>query len=161
MRDEEAFYSGAERGNQPQRRKNDSNRSKKDRSCYNCQKVGHYAANCPEKATQKSNKGRAMCAVLAVGDVDQGEWYFDSGATTHMARPGWNLRGKQEISCQVGTANKASMMAKVKGVVELRACGYSRCPRSPGFGSKFVVSQQDMQQRLYGDVHSKRMHGAG
>ena len=61
-----------------------------------------------------------MCSTgSAVGDVDQGEWYFDSGATTHMARPGWNLRGKQEISCQVGTANKASMMAKVKGVVEL------------------------------------------
>lgn len=60
-----------------------------------------------------------MCAVLAVGDVDQGEWYFDSGATTHMAKPGWNLHGKQEISCQVSTANKTSMMARVKGVISL------------------------------------------
>lgn len=60
-----------------------------------------------------------MCAVLAVGDVGQGNWYFDSGATTHMAKPRWNLHGKQEISCQVSTANKTSMMARVKGVISL------------------------------------------
>ncbi|XP_055551663.1 uncharacterized protein LOC129734007 [Wyeomyia smithii] len=116
--DEGAFYSG---GAQQQQRRGDGGLQKqKDRACDNCRKVGHYAGNCPKKTdTSEGKKRRAMCAVLAVGNVDQDEWYFDSGDTTHMARPGSNYQAKQEVSYQVGTANKNCMTAKVKGIVNL------------------------------------------
>ena len=60
-----------------------------------------------------------MCAVFAIGEVQQGEWYFDSGATTHMAQAGTEFVSKEEVDFQVGTANNGKMSSKARGVVNL------------------------------------------
>lgn len=114
--EEGAFYS-----DQHQRNRKNGGHKKGDGSCYNCKKQGHYAANCPEKQQDGSKrKGRAMCAVFAMGDnVDDEEWYFDSGATTHMARSGAEFTSKQEVSYHIGTANKSNMTANSRGSVNL------------------------------------------
>lgn len=57
--------------------------------------------------------------VCTVGDVDMDEWFFDSGATSHMARSKADFRGKQNMSHEVGTAKNASMRVTAKGVVNL------------------------------------------
>ena len=114
--DEGALYAG-----EKQRRRQGGGGPKKG-ACYTCNEPGHYAANCPKKSNSnlhKKDKKRVMCAVFAMGDVDQNEWYFDSGATSHMARSGADFEAKAEVSLHVGTANNSSMLAKAEGTVNL------------------------------------------
>nr|XP_029733632.1 uncharacterized protein LOC115269233 [Aedes albopictus] len=62
----------------------------------------------------------AQCVqFFAIGDVQQEEWYFDSGATTHMARVGTGFEDKQELAFQIGTANNGTMRSQARGTVNL------------------------------------------
>lgn len=110
-----AFYSSSRNF----RAKDDARKSKGPKACFKCNKVGHFANKCPENANQKGRKQKGLCCIFAMGDVMTKEWYFDSGATSHMARSDQNFTNEVPMNHGVGTANSSSMMTVAKGSVLL------------------------------------------
>ena len=61
-------------------------------------KARAFYDQCPEKQKhKKNNKARAMSSVLAMDDVNECEWYFDSGASSHMTKSGVDFSETQHI----------------------------------------------------------------
>ncbi|KAF3777255.1 hypothetical protein EJ110_NYTH46185 [Nymphaea thermarum] len=69
-----------------------TNTTKKVPTCFQCNKKGHIKANCWFNLQNRSNQPEAdaqqilMTALsnMTVKQNDQGEWYLDSGAATHV-----------------------------------------------------------------------------
>lgn len=111
---------GALYSNPKSRRRGGNNGpTKKDDTCHNCKKRGHFAAKCPQKQNSPRTAGKALCSVFAMGEVSDKEWYFDSGATCHMSRSGDGFVEQHRMAHPVATANNGSMMSVAKGLVKL------------------------------------------
>ncbi|KAL0858839.1 hypothetical protein ABMA27_011295 [Loxostege sticticalis] len=52
--------------------------------CFNCNKYGHYKAQCNLKKSTNNNVFSAIFS--AYNTLNQDDWYIDSGATMHMTR---------------------------------------------------------------------------
>lgn len=89
-----------------------------DKTCYNCSKPGHFGAKCP----MNSGKGKlnTLWSSFAIGDANAESWYFDSGATCHMAKPNQNFTDETKLEQVIWTANNGGMIAMGKGTVELK-----------------------------------------
>ncbi|KAF3772143.1 hypothetical protein EJ110_NYTH58643 [Nymphaea thermarum] len=69
-----------------------TNTTKKVPTCFQCNKKGHIKANCWFNPQNRSNKPETdaqqilMTALskMTIKQNDQGEWYLDSGAATHV-----------------------------------------------------------------------------
>ena len=65
--------------------KKEKNNNGKEKKCFNCGKLGHFAAKC--KAPKKKPKEQANFAVLAATEglgLKRSSWCLDSGAKSHM-----------------------------------------------------------------------------
>nr|XP_029725279.1 uncharacterized protein LOC115265158 [Aedes albopictus] len=74
--------------------------------------------NTPRRST-RPNLGAIPKRIFAIGNVKTSEWYFDSGATCHMARAEQRFIDEEAMNHDVGTANNSSMKAIAKGSVSL------------------------------------------
>lgn len=97
-------------------RSKDQQQARPERRCYICDEPGHFAAQCPERREKK--KPVALFVADMENDVRAGGWYFDSGASCHMARPDQDLHGEKSVQLAVGTAN-GSMEAVSRGTAGL------------------------------------------
>lgn len=94
--------------------------SKHEKLRYNCEKPGHFAAKCPHvKKSSKASKQKGLCSVFGIGDVKTDEWYFDSGATCHMARSDQPYVSAVDMAHDIGTANNSNMKAVAKRTVAM------------------------------------------
>ncbi|KAF3772095.1 E3 ubiquitin-protein ligase [Nymphaea thermarum] len=81
-----------------------TNITKKVLTCFQCNKKGHIKANCWFNPQNRSNKPEAdaqqilMTALskMTVKQNDQGEWYLDSGAATHVTRNAGQVYTRQK-----------------------------------------------------------------
>lgn len=86
-------------------------KAKKPIICYDCNEPGHKRPDCPlkKKAKKKAQEAASLVALGTSGNVSEGYWTIDSGATQHMtSRLEWfeNLRStksNQEITIANGT----------------------------------------------------------
>lgn len=88
--------------------------------CYSCNRKGHKANQCPERAESKgnfkSNKSGAFSATFLSGDFDKNDWYIDSGATRHMSmHPEWISHKKGSFLREITAANGATMRVQSVG----------------------------------------------
>lgn len=91
---------------------------KKSGTCFNCRKPGHFAAQCPQKQPTKG-KGKALCAMMAVGRGKEEDWYFDSAASSHMTRSEEGFKKHETVVNSIDTANNQSIKSVARGFVEL------------------------------------------
>ena len=100
--------------------------------CFRCKKLGHYASECKNGTSAKSNeksgnhKGNATSFFAAFNAVESpagagGDWIIDSGATTHMCRNEGILDNASSLSAKINVANNAEVAVVAKGSVKLEA----------------------------------------
>nr|XP_029718051.1 uncharacterized protein LOC115260865 [Aedes albopictus] len=142
-----ALYSNPAR----RRRGGNGGTPKKDDTCHNCKKRGHFAAKCPQKQTPQRTSGKALCSVFAMGEVSGEEWYFDSGATCHMSRSGNGFVKQQHMAHPVGTANNGNMMSVAKGDDKTDS---KNGADDKGGGSRFVTDDETGAASGFGDKTS-------
>lgn len=120
--------------------------------CFNCNKMGHYSRDCrsPRKkehanpAETNDNKGHFAFATAATTRNDAGNWYLDSGASTHMTfRKDWIKDLKTTTNTTITTANNEIVMAEGVGDVHIQfGDGRSGTIRNvlfiPGFGKNLL-----------------------
>lgn len=71
----------------PSKLKTQMKKTSCEKTCFSCGKAVHFVAKCPEKFSSRAKpQSTGLCSIFAIGDVQTGAWYFDSGATCHMAR---------------------------------------------------------------------------
>ena len=99
-------------------RTREQQQTRPEKRCYICDKPGHFAVNCPERRSEKS-KPAAWFSAAGSDAVRAGAWYFDSGASCHMARPEQYFDGEKPVGLAVGTANNGSMQVVSRGNVTL------------------------------------------
>lgn len=94
---------------------------KKNGTCFTCKKPGHYAANCPQKQSSSFSKpkGKALCAMLATGEGREEDWFFDSGATSHMTRTVEGFIKHTDWVHSIDTASSQSIKSVARGTVHL------------------------------------------
>ena len=112
--------------------KKNGRKGKKDKSnikCFNCEKMGHYSNECPEKQVKSEDTGLAAVesevALIANKKLkdykDTDIWIGDTGATSHMTH---DLRGlfdvrENESNIQIGDGNemKTTVVGKYRGTI--------------------------------------------
>ncbi|XP_055613147.1 uncharacterized protein LOC129759663 [Uranotaenia lowii] len=95
---------------QKQRRPNSGVGFKREKRCFSCGGLGHFAADCPQQVKQ-SNKTKSKKALVAMLAVRK--------ASCHMARSTANFKRLETYEQSVDTANNQSMMSDAKGLVNL------------------------------------------
>ncbi|CAG7784825.1 unnamed protein product, partial [Allacma fusca] len=92
-----AFSANKNGGNKPRKSKEEIAQLKKSTKCHNCQKVGHWSRECPDKKkNQNASNGQHSNANQSiqqhssqqqtkayVAGESNNEWVNDSGATSH------------------------------------------------------------------------------
>jgi len=101
------------------------NHSRKGPKCFNCEKIGHIAADCRNnKSKDNSSKPKRQEKVKAFLSgkeklVEEDLWFIDSGASTHMSR---NKKIFEQIkpykSSKIVTADNAKL--KVEGIGDVK-----------------------------------------
>lgn len=102
--------------------------SSKGPKCRCCYKFGHIAKNCSSKFRQGEKRGNAFCTVLSTIEDAGDEWYFDSGATTHLTKNRKLLNNLRPGSGTVVAANKGTMQVQAVGDMKLKS---ECCPEEP------------------------------
>ncbi|KXJ72145.1 hypothetical protein RP20_CCG018741 [Aedes albopictus] len=118
-----AFSSNKHHGRKPKQA--DPPPQGKGPKCRRCQKYGHIARECPQK---EPRNGNAWCTVLSAISEDDGNWYFDSGASNHFSRTESSLENVRRHGGTVVAANRGSMEVVAKGSMKLRP---ECCPEDP------------------------------
>lgn len=92
--------------------------------CYACGKIGHFAAKCRNKmkdeTKEKDGSTHKVFATFANrASAKSGEWYLDSGASTHMT--GWAgcLEETKKCNKTITAANHGQLKAVARGTAEL------------------------------------------
>ncbi|KMQ86061.1 retrovirus-related pol polyprotein from transposon tnt 1-94 [Lasius niger] len=104
---------------------------KSGKTCYFCRKQGHYKRDCIKYKKWKSNKEKVgsvredssdeenevvQCSFATCeGQVNQEDWYVDSGATSHMTNNKKFFQELKEINRSVMVANGQRLVAEGKG----------------------------------------------
>lgn len=101
---------------------------KKDKSsikCYRCKGLGHYASECQQKDSKdkksKPDKRHAAMTTFQVPSRSDMDFYFDSGATTHMCSNQKLLHNVKEVAQIVNVANDSELKAVASGDLDLEA----------------------------------------
>ncbi|XP_065356230.1 uncharacterized protein LOC135950626 [Calliphora vicina] len=93
----------------------------KKTQCYGCREYGHIQINCPKnKNNNKSTSKNTMLASSARSTMSS-DWYFDSGATSHMCNNKSlfdNLRTCSEF--EIMTANNSVMKGNLMGDINMK-----------------------------------------
>ncbi|KAJ0179561.1 hypothetical protein K1T71_005273 [Dendrolimus kikuchii] len=101
--------------------KNVSNQSKpkaKGPRCYNCHKYGHVKSQCNVK---KNNNSVFPTTFSVYNDVNQDDWYIDSGATMHMSRRlDWMYELQAPPIQRIMVANKNTVTVEKMGNVNIQ-----------------------------------------
>lgn len=119
--------------------------SSKGPKCRCCHKFGHIAKNCPNKFRQGERKGNAFCTVLSTIKDDGDEWYFDSGATTHLTKNRDLLKNLRPGSGTVIAANKGTMKVEAIGDTKLKS---ECCPADPDIDVRNVQLVPELSTNL-------------
>ncbi|XP_075162739.1 uncharacterized protein LOC142235369 [Haematobia irritans] len=99
--------------------------NKKGPKCRKCQKYGHIAKYCHTKVPTSDSSDRKYDAYSAVAlstlnTTNNNDWYFDSGATSHMTFNSDLLTNINSKTGTVSTANKGIMQIKASGTSTIR-----------------------------------------
>lgn len=97
--------------------------------CYNCDKPGHFAANCKSKG-KKSNKidtskpsSAVFFSCMASENEDKMEhdcaWYLDSCASVHLTKDKFKDEAVSKSTVEVFTANNQTLKAETVGNVSI------------------------------------------
>lgn len=110
--------------------KNFTKGPRKGSGCWKCGSDNHLQKDCKSK---KGNPGRsegAFNVVLStVGECSDYDWFFDSGATSHMVKNKALITNETPMSNFVMAADKKVMKVETVGVAELKpARGNERKP---------------------------------
>lgn len=104
----------------PQVTKNQNKKNFKKTQCYGCREYGHIKTNCPKnKVTDKNASKRTMLALSAM-KTSSNDWYFDSGATSHMCNNELLFDElKQCPEFEIMTANSSVMKGNLVGDINM------------------------------------------
>lgn len=92
--------------------------------CRKCGNFGHIAKYCSKKVSDSKKQHGAFHAVLsAIGERDKDNWYFDSGATSHMVCNESILVNERRATGVVMAADGQGMQVESIGTAKLEQVG--------------------------------------
>lgn len=95
---------------------------KKDFKCHFCGKFGHTKKNCWKNPENKRNEASGGAFHVVLSTVDQRnkqDWYFDSGASSHMVKSLDILNHVRKVDGSVVAADGKNMKIKYIGSVKI------------------------------------------
>ncbi|KAI4475152.1 hypothetical protein M0802_015266 [Mischocyttarus mexicanus] len=127
----------------------------KDRKCYICEKIGHFARNCKQSDKinpTKNNQNKTMLSI-ALNTVanSPSSWCLDSGATRRISNDKNKFVDLETNNTPICTATEDCTQASESGVVKFETLGLkNECPQwfKHGYKVEFnkrgaVVTRQD------------------
>lgn len=91
---------------------------KKRMRCFNCNRIGHIAADCNKKK-QTDKKGSGFCTVYVASATNDRDWFIDSGASLHMSmRKEWFTNIRPSTVKEIFVANKEKLA--VEGIGDIK-----------------------------------------
>lgn len=101
------------------------------KKCFNCEKVGHFAAKCRSRIKKRSSESENTKAFLTLTTTDTTKsrnWYLDSCAFSHMTPYKETLHNLFDVDANVTTSNNHAFSVKGKGDANIQItvnCGRS------------------------------------
>lgn len=102
-----------------------SSRGKGNGKCFECDKLGHIARNCPDKKNKKTQQCKSvealLCSSFLATENRTENWFVDSGASSHMTSNRALLSNETISSCsEVVAANSSRMKIECEGDINMR-----------------------------------------
>ena len=122
----------SQEGNKGQKKKI----NKKDIQCYNCQKWGHFAAECKSKKVPREesdeaqfvhdnegydSEGAMLMAIIKEEDDDD-QWYLDTGCSNHMSgKKTWFCELDESVTRKIRFADDSVVNAEGIGKIKIQS----------------------------------------
>ncbi|PNY05002.1 putative copia-type polyprotein [Trifolium pratense] len=110
--------------------------NKKEIQCYNCQKWGHFAAECKSKKVprektdeakfvydkQEEDPESSMLMAVIKEEEDDDKWYLDIGCSNHMSgKRTWFYELDETVNRRIRFADDSSVRAEGIGKIKIRS----------------------------------------
>lgn len=110
--------------NHKYKNKGNKKQPKRGPRCYNCNKYGHFAAECKSKSSKKNQESSSYAAAFIASTHSlEDPWYIDSGASVHMTKHRNLLQQEEEpLIKTIKVANDKLLSVHSTGQLTLDVC---------------------------------------